>query len=552
MKIPLLDYVAEKYSDVDFTNILVVAVQHILETNFALFEKLFEKGLKPENTFLLGKCYSSNVETIKKFQERGVFVSSESTKFDNERSFDDLFDSLIETFLNSVINKKDWNSFEKIILVDDGGHLIAIANKLLKNFEKVVAIEQTSSGFNRLEKKELKFPIINLARSEAKLTHESPHIAEKIISELFTKIKRLDIHPKNALIIGGGPIGKSIKAKLNQILPTKIFDLDNKNSDFKESDLQTIVKDYDLVIGATGNEIKKLPFKKNTILVSASSSDREFSNVNLRDPNVKNCHSDIFTNGVWLLNCGFPLNFNGKKHSVDPEKIQLTRALMFAGICIARSTNYSPKWLELDNSIQEQIVRKYLEETKWAILFDHEDHEIEMEGIKLLIKDKVFTPNPKITYSTTQIIKHLPELKDKEVLDLGCGTGVLGIYCLKKGAKVLLADNEDRAIENTKINLEKNNLKAEVIKSNLFEKIDRKFDYILANLPILNEVWDSETSSITERFLKEYKNHIKPNGKVYFSWASFADLEPVKKSVPKCEIIEEKALGFNWFLLLFD
>ena len=74
---------------------------------------------------------------------------------------------------------------------------------------------------------------------------------------------------------------------------------------------------------------------------------------------------------------------------------------------------------------------------------------------------------------------------EADVLDLGCGYGVLGIVAagLTKG-KVLFTDINYRAIELAKKNLKKNNIKnSEARKSAFFEDIPEKFDAILLNPP---------------------------------------------------------------------
>ena len=196
----------------------------------------------------------------------------------------------------------------------------------------------------------------------------------------------------------------------------------------------------------------------------------------------------------------------------------------------------------------------------WENLLKHPDHDLNIEGINILVKDKVFTPNPKITYSTTQILKHIPFLENKEILDMGCGTGIIGIYCLKKGVKhVVFTDIEEVALINTKINLKKNNIqsKYDILHSNLFEKITKKFDYVFANLPILDEVWNSKaiTNNIL-RFLENCKNYIKPGGKIYLSWASFADIQPLIKTLKKLnynyKIIEEDKINYKWYLIVIS
>lgn len=72
------------------------------------------------------------------------------------------------------------------------------------------------------------------------------------------------------------------------------------------------------------------------------------------------------------------------------------------------------------------------------------------------------------------------------VLDLGCGYGVVGISILRSGKKnvnVTFSDVNERALELTRENLAKHRLSGRVIKSNLFENLPEHFDTILCNPP---------------------------------------------------------------------
>ena len=199
-----------------------------------------------------------------------------------------------------------------------------------------------------------------------------------------------------------------------------------------------------------------------------------------------------------------------------------------------------------------------MEENKWDNLIKHPDYEINIKNMNLMIKDGVFTPDPKITNSALIIINNLPKVKDLDVLDVGCGTGIIGIYCALKGAKnVLAVDNSDKALENTRINLKKNNLKdrVKVVKSNLFENVNGKFDYIFANLPILDEVWDLDvsTTNTVQKYILECKDYVKKGGKVYFTWASFSDITPLRELCSKLDYsykeISENKSGIIWYLI---
>lgn len=76
-----------------------------------------------------------------------------------------------------------------------------------------------------------------------------------------------------------------------------------------------------------------------------------------------------------------------------------------------------------------------------------------------------------------------PELyKDKLVLDMGCGSGALGVIMALRGAKkVILADIDKNCCNNTLENLSRFGVesKCEVVQSDLFEKLSNVFDLII-------------------------------------------------------------------------
>lgn len=76
------------------------------------------------------------------------------------------------------------------------------------------------------------------------------------------------------------------------------------------------------------------------------------------------------------------------------------------------------------------------------------------------------------------------ELAGKEVLDMGCGSGVLAILAHKMNAgKILAVDFDEWAYENTIENCQRNNATSiEIIKGNVNAIKSRKFDIIFANI----------------------------------------------------------------------
>lgn len=97
--------------------------------------------------------------------------------------------------------------------------------------------------------------------------------------------------------------------------------------------------------------------------------------------------------------------------------------------------------------------------------------------ISLFLNDKVFPPA-----LDPLIAQHMQIKRGETVIDIGTGSGILGIVAGKMGAQVYATDICKEAIEVTKENAIYNNLKITTDVGNLFGKFNKKFDVIIANL----------------------------------------------------------------------
>ena len=92
---------------------------------------------------------------------------------------------------------------------------------------------------------------------------------------------------------------------------------------------------------------------------------------------------------------------------------------------------------------------------------------------------------------------------DSEVLDIGCGSGILAISTLLLGAKNAVGvDIDALAVANAKENAQTNKIPEErftVLQGNLTDKVEGKFDVVVANI----------VADIIIMFCKDVKNYMK-------------------------------------------
>ena len=98
------------------------------------------------------------------------------------------------------------------------------------------------------------------------------------------------------------------------------------------------------------------------------------------------------------------------------------------------------------------------------------------------------------------------------VLDLGCGLGVVGIILgtFNKGINIDMVDINERAIDLAKNNLVLNNVKANVFVSDIYSNIDNKYDFIITNPPI------RAGKNVIRGFLLGSYDYLKDDGTLYF------------------------------------
>lgn len=369
--LPLLRYVATFYPQDSLKGVKVLCIQHLVATSYTLMQTLLQLGLQKEDLFIIGKCYSTHPYVFKRMRSEGFQIADASIAFEYDRSFDEQFKEKVLDFVLEKIKEGLFNNCKKLILLDDGGVLLTLMNQLAPQMApkglSIVGVEQTTSGIYQLSEQTLEFPIINVARSYAKLKYESPIIAHLVTSAILRNISEIASSVQNALIIGKGAIGHEIYAQLMKHYPNmSTFDIDPTKSLVASEHFEASLQNFDLIIGCTGKTVltsHHYPLlKKNAVLISASSSDREFNATFLRKqaPPPPSCHAHVNAQGIHLINCGFPINFDAEYNHVDVKDIQLTRALLMLGVLqAAQCPTTVNRFVELELTNQLKIIAFY-------------------------------------------------------------------------------------------------------------------------------------------------------------------------------------------------
>ncbi|MGI4816860.1 MAG: methyltransferase [Janthinobacterium lividum] len=117
-----------------------------------------------------------------------------------------------------------------------------------------------------------------------------------------------------------------------------------------------------------------------------------------------------------------------------------------------------------------------------------------------------------------------------KVLDLGSGTGIIGISLAKKNPTIdlTLTDIYDSAIWCSKKNLKKNDFIGKVLFSNIYSKINTKYDLIISNPPFHNNL--NITISVIYKIIKNSTKFLNKKGELRIVISSFISYKTIFKN----------------------
>ncbi len=173
----------------------------------------------------------------------------------------------------------------------------------------------------------------------------------------------------------------------------------------------------------------------------------------------------------------------------------------------------------------KEYIKKIEAESKQA-------HYVEILGKRFIILPSVFSP--KYFRDPEFFAQELPIVPGETFLEIGCGSGIISIFAVLKGASHVVAiDINPQAVKNTRQNAATHHIqdRITIMLGNVFSPLkEEKFDTIFWNTPwgLVKEnnlspmeaaLWDTEYQATT-RFITEAKKHLTENGRVLIGFSS--------------------------------
>tara|TARA_S200000501_G_C20651062_1_gene667489 strand:+ start:165 stop:869 length:705 start_codon:yes stop_codon:yes gene_type:complete len=179
-------------------------------------------------------------------------------------------------------------------------------------------------------------------------------------------------------------------------------------------------------------------------------------------------------------------------------------------------------------------------------------HDIQIEGLKIKLykSSKVFTPNL-TTFSLIEAFKKYKTKKKVKILDLGSGSGIIGIFIKKKyknKVDIFFSDYSSHAIKLIDKNIKLNKIKGEVKKSDIFENwYNEKFDIIINDISAIDEkiarnFWYNKFIphqcgdngiELSKKVILKAKNHLNKKGFLLTPIISLSNHKTLKKLIDK-------------------
>lgn len=158
---------------------------------------------------------------------------------------------------------------------------------------------------------------------------------------------------------------------------------------------------------------------------------------------------------------------------------------------------------------------------------------------------------------TLLLLGSLEVENSEEVLEMGCGSGIISVHCAAAGTEVTAVDINTAAVRCTMENAKRNGLEVKGIVSDLFSHVSGTYHQILFNPPYLPAdekdqlalAWSGGKGGVEvlHKFLRHAPGFLKPEGRVTIVVSSRMDGDLLRASISRfeAEILARRRLFFE-------
>jgi len=179
---------------------------------------------------------------------------------------------------------------------------------------------------------------------------------------------------------------------------------------------------------------------------------------------------------------------NGGAQYLEKRGVSDARRNMEHLLARALGCNRMQIYTQFDRPLDEDVLvplRESLKKRGEGIPLQHLLGTVSFHGRDFICDGRGLIPRPETEELVEMILKDLPD-GPLEILDMGCGSGVLGLSLAaeRPESRVTLADVSKEALALTRENADKLGVaNISLVRSDLFGNITGTFDLIAANLP---------------------------------------------------------------------
>jgi len=190
-----------------------------------------------------------------------------------------------------------------------------------------------------------------------------------------------------------------------------------------------------------------------------------------------------------------------------------------------------------------------------------------IKGFTFSVYPTVF--NPKDYYSSViiaEFISDIKDIKDKHLLDMGCGSGIISVFAASSGAYCTAVDKNPESVKCAKDNAAQNKLDNKIVsvESDLFAKLEGEnvYDIITFNPPYYKgepandfemAFKGGENLEVIQRFFESAGKYLTVNGVIYLITSSDSNLnlteEIIKTYNFKFEVVLREKRIFETFYI---